>query len=761
MRLIEDLNTPRPGLQRGARRQPSRAPQRRNSAMKKFAALLLALGWMATSGLGDRDALAQTAQKAAPEKAPPEKAPPLTKDHLYKLLDLQVSSVDILVELSQRGIDVAISEEILKELESRGADSLLLNQVSQYYLDDASSRQDLEIFLREERYQRVIEVADLLIARAPRLLPAWIARAQAQLKLKEVTAAEKDLLQILKYAPGHSDAQFLLAQALSLNHREREAVDLLAEVLSRLSASAYRLRGECYFLRAQISTQKGNHRQAADDFQRALVYAPTVMRIWSEASELFARSGDLAVRSPAAAKELAIAIQLAAGDDALRVLAQLRLAEAEASGGNYGQAKVHLDLTKAFSPNEEQRGKIARLREEIGASQFSTWQPTSTEMGKEVDAATSIRSQLATMEPTPPSKESAFLLGTRAVNQKEWAEVMGMPPPREPQSPQEGVSWNEAQVFITKLNQLSTSPSTRFRLPTRNELVSAIQRPAGKAASPADRLEKKSPEAIAVWCDDPYSPEGAQPRSQTPFRMTFGDVTFADSASDKVASVAERIDFAPATARWRGLGLRLAATPSAEKNIDKSTPSRGEGGFARSIDLAARAKEWDPYSSFVGGIGLQSLLQLEISVRLKEGDLPGAISSTRLLIREADTVNPRRADFARCLLALIAAKQVAATGDQKMQRELEEAVDLVRGRNRKYGYWFAEYARAELLRHQQNWSEARISAERALSQSPNPMHEKCRNLLELTKSSNFTAIIDPPSLPEALGEGYLPIALNP
>jgi formylglycine-generating enzyme required for sulfatase activity len=65
-----------------------------------------------------------------------------------------------------------------------------------------------------------------------------------------------------------------------------------------------------------------------------------------------------------------------------------------------------------------------------------------------------------------------YFIGETEVTQSQWRKVMGSDPPGLKfkgcnDCPVEGINWNEAQMFISKLN--SINEGTRYRLPTEAE----------------------------------------------------------------------------------------------------------------------------------------------------------------------------------------------------------------------------------------------------------------------------------------------------
>ncbi len=67
---------------------------------------------------------------------------------------------------------------------------------------------------------------------------------------------------------------------------------------------------------------------------------------------------------------------------------------------------------------------------------------------------------------------SDFYMGQYEVTQQQWESVMGSNPSSQkgcPDCPVEQVSWNDVQLFLTKLNQQTSIRNIKFRLPTEAE----------------------------------------------------------------------------------------------------------------------------------------------------------------------------------------------------------------------------------------------------------------------------------------------------
>ena len=94
-----------------------------------------------------------------------------------------------------------------------------------------------------------------------------------------------------------------------------------------------------------------------------------------------------------------------------------------------------------------------------------------------------------------------FYIGQFEVTQAQWFTVMESDPSQftdDPSRPVEGVSWNDVQAFITKLN--ATEPGTTYRLPTEAEWEYAAR--AGSAAAYAFGDDAAQLDAYAWYIDN-------------------------------------------------------------------------------------------------------------------------------------------------------------------------------------------------------------------------------------------------------------------
>jgi len=127
---------------------------------------------------------------------------------------------------------------------------------------------------------------------------------------------------------------------------------------------------------------------------------------------------------------------------------------------------------------------------------------------------------------------SSYHIGRYEVTQEEWQAVMGDNPSRfrDPKRPVEFVSWNECQVFINKLNEMT---GRNFRFPTEaewefaarggnngqnhiysgNNSLSSVAWHAGNSGSSTHTVGQKSPNELGLydmtgnlweWCGDWY-----------------------------------------------------------------------------------------------------------------------------------------------------------------------------------------------------------------------------------------------------------------
>ena len=184
-----------------------------------------------------------------------------------------------------------------------------------------------------------------------------------------------------------------------------------------------------------------------------------------------------------------------------------------------------------------------------------------------------------------------FYLGVYEVTVAEWAKVLGQTPrggkPSNQRFPAEGVTWNDCQRFVKRLNEMAKEAGWEYRLPTGDEWEYACRGGPmrGKEESAFDfYLEKPSNELrpdqanhlgknvcvvgsykpnrlgiydmhgnVAEWCNDAEQPLPKDPTLAK--RRIYGG---AWGGRDARKCTAAQKSFAPPSRRESYLGLRLA-----------------------------------------------------------------------------------------------------------------------------------------------------------------------------------------------------------
>jgi formylglycine-generating enzyme required for sulfatase activity len=102
--------------------------------------------------------------------------------------------------------------------------------------------------------------------------------------------------------------------------------------------------------------------------------------------------------------------------------------------------------------------------------------------------------------PAHQVKLKAFAISKTEVTQELWQAVMGSNPSetKDAQRPVENVTWDECQIFLSRLNQLC---GMKFRLPTEAEWEYAAQCSGKYAASGIRHMT----DGVDEWCQDYYA----------------------------------------------------------------------------------------------------------------------------------------------------------------------------------------------------------------------------------------------------------------
>ncbi|MCA9092987.1 MAG: SUMF1/EgtB/PvdO family nonheme iron enzyme [Planctomycetaceae bacterium] len=567
-------------------------------------------------------AVAHAEQPAKP--GPPAPPPPLRAEQVYDMVSSGVNSVDILVEANARLLAFVVGPDVIKELEDRGADDLLLNWLGLYSVELQPLYKTCLADQEQQRYSRVVEVTSELLDRSPRLLHIYLMRGSAYRAQDKHNEAAADFRTALKFHRNSSRARVLLAETLIADNSTDEAIELLNWVIEHRSAAgiqdwptAHRLLAEAYLkLRDYQSASRELHTalwQLPYPNPEAVKFLPPLESHMSALARLLALCPDPDIASPQDAIEIAQLMKLMALDKDQQQIALLRLAEGQAAAGKFDEAVATQKAAEILSTGTA----TPAIRERLAL--YEQKQLPLLPPGKKSDGDSSNDSKTPDPLPAPSISIAAlldqmqkiedksddssaddapkpFYLGKLEVTRGQWASVMGNPAPQSPDLPVDRISWDDCQTFLKKLNEKSGPDGPRFRLPTLSEWQFAAQagskqpfffgddaavvssygwcsENASRSLHPGKGL-RENPLGlydiygnVAEWCQDESSPL-PDTKSPVPFRTVAGGSFLSSPAlcSSQVAG------FARQNESRRGLGFRLAADLSGETPPANPTP---------------------------------------------------------------------------------------------------------------------------------------------------------------------------------------------
>lgn len=557
----------------------------------------------------------------AQQSTPPKPPPPLRVEQVYDMVASDLNSIDILVEAKARLLAFVVDANVIKELEDRGADDLLLNWLGLFSVELQPLYATFISDQQQQRYSRVVETTTELLNRSPRVLHVYLIRGgayRAQNKFKE---AADDFRQALKFHRNGSRPRVLLAETLIAEGTTDEALELLKWVVDHRSAAGIEDWPTAHRLLAEAYLKRGEYQLASDELHTALwqlpfpnpdavKLLPDLESHMSSLARLLALCPDPDVASPLDAIEIAQLMKLMATSKEQQQTALLRLAEGQAAAGKFDDAIATQKAAEILSSGTD----TAAIRERLAL--YEQKQLPLLPAGKKASGSTTTKPEA---KPAPtlsvstfvdrmqligdkssPGEDSPkpFYLGKLEVTRGEWASVMGNPVPQLPDLPIDHVSWDDCQAFLKKLNEKSGKSGPRFRLPTFMEWKFAAQADSketyffgddpgvvssyGWCADNANRtlhpgkLLRENPFGlydiygnVAEWCQD-ESASLSEAKSPVAFRTVAGG-SFLSSPARCSSQVT---GFARQNEGRRGLGFRLAADldPDSNTPTDSSPP---------------------------------------------------------------------------------------------------------------------------------------------------------------------------------------------
>lgn len=557
------------------------------------------------------------AQQSETQK-PPE--PPLSREQLLSLVRAGVTSIDILGEAENRGLDYYVDAQLLEELQAQGADELLLNMIS-FHSRPATHRLIAELIpLFESNVRQCMDKATQLLEDCPRHVGVMWLQARAAMKTGNWDAARKGFARLASiYADYRMPAEIrdvkLNPQRFSIPTWQalvESACDdhaALIAICTRELDRSVSPEMEIFLLRGHSHEHLGRYEESARDYLDAVKAFPDHAAPYVALAVLQAACPTRQFRNLRSAMDLATtAIELADreqdGDarSEQRSAALRALAIAQAAGGDFAAAK--LSLAKGLElASDVRKSEFEELMTAFENEKPFQLQPPSDQPSEPVpdilklisDHMISVAGGEVRMgspnypleQPVHTMNVSPFLISDHEVTNQEWALVLELPVIGDPQAPKQFVSWNDCQQFLTALN--SKLGSQVFRLPTEAEWEFACRAGSdtvyffGDSANDLDRyavyannadsspspVRQKEPNGlglydvygnVAEWCSSPfqrYPLDSENPRINRDFYIHRGGSAFNAIGFCRSSSRA----FAAPHVRLQGLGFRLAANP--------------------------------------------------------------------------------------------------------------------------------------------------------------------------------------------------------
>lgn len=722
---------------------------------------------------------------------PPAPPPPLQKEQVFDMVSSGLNSVDILVEAKSRGLAFVLTPEIIKELEERGGDDLLLNWVGLYSVQLQSLYSTCLAEQQQKRYGRLVEVATDLLNRSPRLLHIYLIRGSAYRAQNQNEKAAEDFRHALKIHKNSSRARVLLAETLIAQNQAKEAIEELNWVTGHTSAAGMQDWPTAHRLLAEALLQQRDYAAASRALHTALwqlplpnaeavALLPPLENHMSALSRLLALCPDPSVAAPAASIELANLLKLMAVGGEQQQVALWRLAEGQAASGEFGEAAATqkaIEILASGPALETIRERLAMYQMKqlpllpAGTGNFDV--PSQSPIKAKI-SKTNWEERMKRFETKGEGdKTKAFHIGIHEVTRGEWAQVMDLPEPRQGELPMDRISWDDCQAFLKKLNDKSGGKGVRFRLPTYTEWRVAARGESQQEYQYGDdpaalgsygwfiensqrQLHKggllRESESglfdlhgnVAEWCEDEvaFGTEANAAKLPVKFRRVAGG-SYLSSGSGCGISVEGGVRQNEVR---RGMGLRLAADVSEsqapaetpQETVDAKTPaSNSRAGLSLAIDYARNALETEVYQRAWVQEKLFVLLYLQACVRAGMQDVETASNNLRALIREMPEDNSALMQLTRCHLAWIQATRPDATPEQIAEAKKIVETALTRS---EFRLWIGYLTQSAVLMAEGNSEEAERRATQAADLAPQAFKSLCESQLKAIrdKKSSMT-----------------------
>lgn len=724
---------------------------------------------------------------AAQQPAPKKPEPPLSAEQLQVMAVEGVSGLDILAEAEIRGLDFILTAERGKELFEFGIEPFVIQNLT---LHCRPLKADLDALVKsftEQRSERAIETASLILDRAPDcLLARWI-RGQARIDKQDWAGALKDFEQLQEDNPHYLPPAVLgvrrvrpvvmVARVHRLSGTPQKAVTVLDLWVNDGHAL---IESDVYLERALAHTAQKAMPLARADFLSGLIADPVSQPVYLSAAEALTTSPSH--RDVVSGRALGLAAVELAGESPARFEAFSAVAAAEAERGDFASALDWQQRAVAAAP-AHRRTDLQQRIESYRRGEVPWGAVANVKAPREADLIGEFRESLIEIKggrfrmgnergapderPVREMDVADFLLGRTEVTRAQWRKVMGEGPTANPELPMEGLSWEQCQAFVERLNSLRKDGSLEFRLPSEAEWEFAaragtestyffgdeiqslpeyawIADNSSKAAQPV-ATRKPSPSGLCdlygnveEWCADAYRPyprmSDEKPAATGVVKVLRGGSWMNSAARCTSTSRAA----APMKERRRGAGFRLAASVRTDANPPPPTPATTASvlptASAEGKDFLDEALDalWLAYrDSKDAGIRVRyrtQIIQLSTIVgytRLTQNRPAAALESFRRIMELIP--DPRSAEGwqTRCLAAWI-----QATCSPDVPRVYDpaaalEAATTAMGQT-EFKEWLPYAVLAAAHAERGEFDKAVLRAQQALDQAPAELRDDCR-----------------------------------
>lgn len=731
--------------------------------------------------------------------------PPLTYPQLRTMAEDGVTGFDLAVEAELRSLSFVLSADHVKELLELGVESHVIHHLTLSCLPLQPDFETLFKCFTEQRYDRAIEAASLLLDKAPKCLIARWLRGRCLIEKREWAGALADFewchteapqfIPRAKFIDRPARSVVMIARVHRLSGDTQKAIAMLDRHLVEYPSST---EVEVFLERALAHGARQEILLARADFLASLKADPLSLPVYLSAAELLTTCESN--RDATTARSLAMAAVELAGSSADRYKAYAALAAADAELTKFDAAVDWQQRAVAAAPAHRQQELEDRVA--VYRRHETSWPAAKPETSRQtsvIDRFADIRKSLVEIKgerfrmgsdrgapdegPVHEVEVADFLISRCEVTRGDWRFVMGEGPSSQPELPVEGVSWEECHTFIERLNRLKKNASVQFRLPTEAEWEFAARNGTdtlyffgddGQSLSDyawfSENSEKRphacgtrKPNSLGLcdlygnveeWCADPYVRYSRTADSKPPETGIVKVLRGGSWLNSAARCTSSARSAAPAKERRRGAGFRLAADkPSKPEPTDQvvenaSVPQKAAAGpdlldeAAESLSIQLReAKSAWELNRY--RLKVSQLSHVIAHTRLAEGKPAEALAHFRK-IQDVIT-DPQSLDGwqVRCVAAWI---QATCSPELKPVYDPAAAAEAALAAVGVTGFkeWLPYAVLAAAHAESGDFEKAVLRAQQALDQAPAEVRDDCRARLENYKARHTSRGTRPP-----------------